>query len=51
MVKLQEGRSTFGFAAASPSGTKPDSMFPVTKSVVRGLNVFEGLRGYWQPDG
>src|SRR3954464_14767015 len=22
-----------------------------TEAVVRGLNVFEGLKGYWQPDG
>ncbi len=49
IVKLQNPKWIFFRGAIRPS---EEAVFHVySEAVVRGLNVFEGLKGFWQPDG
>ncbi len=49
MVQLQVPKYVFARGRIRPY---KEAVFHVSsEAVVRGLNVFEGLKGYWQPDG
>jgi branched-chain amino acid aminotransferase len=49
MVQLQVPRNVYARGRIRPW---QEAVFHVSsEAVVRGLNVFEGLKGYWQPDG
>jgi branched-chain amino acid aminotransferase len=49
MVQLQKPKYVYARGRIRPWD---EAVFHVSsEAVVRGLNVFEGLKGYWQPDG
>ena len=49
IIKLQKPEWVFFNGAIRPWD---DALFHISsEAVVRGLNVFEGLKGFWQPDG
>lgn len=48
-VKLQQPPWTYFNGRVRPS--EEAVLHVSTEAVVRGLNVFEGLKGFWQPDG
>ena len=48
MVQLQVPKYVYARGRVRPW---EEAVFHVSsEAVVRGLNVFEGLKGYWQPD-
>lgn len=49
MVKLQKPR--FVYMGGTLKAWDDANLHIGSEAVLRGLNVFEGVRGYWQPDG